>query len=190
MNSATTKRALGFLLLFPLLSVVAAAQESQQQSPPASHQVVSGKIKLNGKNVAPGFAVATGDMVETAKGSSAVVSLGKLGRVEALPATKMKVSFDDVSMSIELQSGGARVSKAEGVTAKVVTKDAEVVAITPLAALFTVDTECGNTVAAAHNASIELRTGADSQLISPGSEHAKGTQRRGCKARTKVTVEK
>jgi hypothetical protein len=80
---------------------------------------VTGKVTVNGKPAATGDIVASGSTVETAKGSSAVVSLGKLGRVEALPGTRMKLKFDDTSISIWLGTGSVRVSTGEGVEATV-----------------------------------------------------------------------
>jgi 2-keto-4-pentenoate hydratase len=50
---------------------------------------VTGKVRVNGQPAATGDIVSSGSTVETAKGSSAVVNLGKLGRVEALPETRM-----------------------------------------------------------------------------------------------------
>ena len=44
-------------------------------------------------------------------------------------------------------------------TATVSTKDAEVVATTPLEAVFVVDTECGNTVVSPSTGTVELRAG-------------------------------
>ncbi len=83
---------------------------------------VVGQVKVNGKPAATGDIVSSGSGVETAKGSSAVVSLGKLGRVEALPETRMKLRYDDRSISILLEAGSVRVSTGEGVTATVTSK--------------------------------------------------------------------
>ena len=59
------------------------------------HLTVVGTVKVNDKPAATGDIVASGSSVETAKGSSAVVSLGKLGRVESLPETRMKLRYSD-----------------------------------------------------------------------------------------------
>ena len=83
---------------------------------------VTGMVKVNGRPAATGDTVSSGSTVETAKGSSAVVSLGKLGRVEALPETVMKLRYDDNSISILLDTGSARVSTGPGVAATVTTK--------------------------------------------------------------------
>lgn len=80
---------------------------------------VTGMVKVNGKPAATGDIVASGDGVQTAAKSSAVVSLGKLGRVEALPETKMHVRWNDTSISVVLEAGSVRVATGEGVTATI-----------------------------------------------------------------------
>jgi hypothetical protein len=90
---------------------------------PVGLLTVTGMVKVNGKPAATGDIVASGSTVETAKGSSAVVSLGKLGRVEALPATQMKLRYDDSSISILIDTGSVRVSTGPGVAATITSKD-------------------------------------------------------------------
>jgi ferric-dicitrate binding protein FerR (iron transport regulator) len=170
--------------IFSLPLLAHAYSGAQEPAAPLSRQIVSGKIKVNGKSVAPGFEFASGDTVETAKGSSAVVSLGKLGRVEVLPASKMKVTFDDTSATISIEVGGVRVSKSEGSSVIVSTKDGEVVANTPLQGSFTVDTSCGNTLVNANTVTVELRaTGGEGKSVEPGKNGSIGRARTGCKPR-------
>lgn len=80
---------------------------------------VVGMVKVNGKPAATGDIVASGSVVETAKGSSAVVSLGKLGRVEATAETKMTLRYGDANIGILLDMGIVKVSTSEGVTATI-----------------------------------------------------------------------
>lgn len=93
---------------------------------------LTGRVKVNGQPAATGDIVSSGSSVETAKGSSAVVSLGKLGRVEALPETRMKLSFSrpagdeemqNSSISIVLETGKVRVQTGPGVAATITSKD-------------------------------------------------------------------
>ena len=84
---------------------------------------VTGMVKLNGRPAATGDIVSSGSPVETAKGSSAVVSLGKLGRVEALPETRMKLRYDDSSISILIDAGSVRVQTGPGVAATITRTD-------------------------------------------------------------------
>ena len=94
----------------------------QAQDPPVGQLTVTGQVKVNGQPAATGDIVSSGSTVETAKGSSAVVSLGKLGRVEAQAETRMKLRYDE-NIFVLLDAGSVRVATGPGVTATVATKD-------------------------------------------------------------------
>ena len=175
---------LGTVLIFSMSAWALGQNESQQPTAPAAQLVLSGKIKVNGKAVAPGFAIAPGDQITTEAKSSAVVSLGKLGRVEVWPSSDMKVTFDDTSMNIDLDAGAVRVSKAEGTTASVATRDGAVLANTPLAGSFTVDMDCGNTIVTNNTIAVDVRSTEDRAItLRPGKHGSIGTPRAGCKPR-------
>jgi hypothetical protein len=110
-------------LAFLAISAQLVLPTARAQEVPVGHLTVTGMVRVNGQPAATGDIVASGSTVETAKGSSAVVSLGKLGRVEALPETRMKLRYDDSSISILLDSGSVRVSTGPGVAATVHTKE-------------------------------------------------------------------
>jgi len=99
--------------LAPLAAPVTRAQD------PVGMLTVTGMAKVNGKPAATGDIVSSGNSVETAARSSAVVSLGKLGRVEALPETRMKLRYDDSSISILIDAGSVRVETGPGVAATI-----------------------------------------------------------------------
>jgi ferric-dicitrate binding protein FerR (iron transport regulator) len=135
---------------------------------------VSGQVTVNGTNAISGATVFSDSTVQTAKGSSAVVSLGKLGRVELLPDTTMKISFNESGITTMLESGRARLSTPAGVSAVVNTKDGSVVADNTQADAFTVDTECGNTIVATQVGKVELRAGSAVKQIAAGSQDTAG----------------
>lgn len=111
------------LALYLTLAVLGAAAPAVlpaiRAQEPIGMLTVTGKAKVNGQPAATGDIVSSGSNVETAKGSSAVVSLGKLGRVEALPETRMKLRHDDASISILIEAGSVRVATGTGVAATV-----------------------------------------------------------------------
>lgn len=129
MTSRTwTRKALAFSLTLVFMNAGAAVvwaggalPELQEpgQVPVTGQIAITGRVTVNGQLAATGDTISSGSTVETAKGSSAVVSLGKLGRVEALPETKMKLRFDDSSISIALDSGRVRVQTGPGVAATI-----------------------------------------------------------------------
>lgn len=108
---------LTFLALSLQIAMPAAHAEDQM-----GQLTVTGMVKVNGQPAATGDIVASGSGIETAARSSAVVSLGKLGRVEALPETQMKLRYDDRSISILIEAGSVRVETGPGVTATVTYK--------------------------------------------------------------------
>jgi hypothetical protein len=124
MTKICSGRSLALALTLAFLAgatqVLLPAARAQEQ---VGQLTVVGMVRVNGQPAATGDIVSSGSTVETAKGSSAVVSLGKLGRVEALPETRMKLRYDDESISILLALGSVRVSTGPGVAATVTTKE-------------------------------------------------------------------
>jgi hypothetical protein len=118
-----SSRSLSLCVTLVLLALAAQLVLTTARAEDAMGQLtVTGKVRLNGQPSATGDIVSSGSTVETAKGSSAVVSLGKLGRVEALPETRMKLRYDDSSISILIEAGSVRVSTGPGVAATITTR--------------------------------------------------------------------
>jgi hypothetical protein len=99
------------------------AGDAVREQDPIGELTVTGRVTVNGQPAATGDIVASGSTVETAAKSSAVVSLGKLGRVEALPGTSMKLRYDDSSISILIDKGSVRVQTGPGVSATITRND-------------------------------------------------------------------
>jgi hypothetical protein len=74
----------------------------------------TGQVSVNGASAAMGAAVDSDSSITTAARSSAVVSLGKLGRAEVLPQSTMKLSFDDSSVSVAIGGSEKRSGGIEG----------------------------------------------------------------------------
>jgi hypothetical protein len=118
MTTATFgRKALGLAATLLLLSSsLVYAGETQE---PVGHLTIVGKVLVNGQPATTGDVIASGGTIQTAKGASAVVSLGKLGRVEVLPDTKMVLRFAETSVDAMLDAGRVRLSSSTGVTATV-----------------------------------------------------------------------
>ncbi len=171
-------------LLLSFFTFALGQQDTQQPAAPSAQLVLSGKIKVNDKPVAAGFAIANGDHITTEAKSSAVVSLGKLGRVEVWPSSDLRVTFDDTSLNVDLDAGAVRVLKAEGMTATVSTKDGAVLVNSPLAGSFTVDMDCGNTLVTSNTVAVDVRSLDDHKItITPRNHASVGTPRAKCRPR-------
>jgi ferric-dicitrate binding protein FerR (iron transport regulator) len=183
-NIPGTFKSLPFCLLAAAMSVAAmgalANTGHQTEAAPSGTLAVTGKVTVNGHPAASGVAFTSGSSANTAKGSSAVVSLGKLGRVEVLPRSTMKVGFSSTTISGWLYSGRASITKAKGVWANVSTRDVEIIADGTAAVEFTVDRECGDTLVSVGTGEVQLHANGKVSQIAAGSHSSVGTPKTGC----------
>jgi hypothetical protein len=161
-------------LAIAVLCVQSMVALAAQQAGPTGDLSVVGEVTVNGTSAISGATVFSDSTVTTAKGSSAVVSLGKLGRVEVLPESSLKLSFDDSGLTGMLSSGRVRVSSSSGVSATVTTKDGTAVADTNQPNVFVVDIECGNTLVSTQSGRVELRAGDSVKQIAAGNQDTAG----------------
>jgi len=176
MTSRTWSRTpISLALAFAILctySMVGLAQTGQ--TGPTGDLSVVGEVSVNGTSAISGATVFSDSTVTTAQNSSAVVSLGKLGRVELLPNSSLKLSFTETGISAMLDSGRVRVSSSSGIAATVTTKDGATVADANQPNVFMVDVECGNTVVSTQSGRVELRAGDTVKQIAAGSQDTAG----------------
>ncbi|HYJ86337.1 MAG TPA: hypothetical protein VEW46_09795 [Pyrinomonadaceae bacterium] len=164
------------------MTVALMAMGPQRQTGPSGRLAVVGEVTVNGTNAISGATVFSDSTVTTAKGSSAVVSLGKLGRVEVLPESSVKLTFDSASIQTAmLDSGRVRVSSSSGVGATATTNDGSIVADKSDKNEFTVDTTCGDTLVSVKKGRVELRAGDSVKQIAAGNQDTAGTATPGCR---------
>jgi len=147
---------------------------------------VVGEVSVNGAKAISGATVFTDSTITTGENSSAVVSLGKLGRVELMPNSSLKLSFAENNVSGVLDSGKVRFSTAAGVASSVMTKDGTAVASNNAPNIYVVDVTCGNTLVAAQAGHVELRGGNTVKQIAAGNQDTAGTAQPGSRC-TRLT---
>jgi hypothetical protein len=149
---------------------------------------VTGMVKVNGTPASTGDIVAPGSEVETDKGSSAVISLGKLGSIEALSSSTVKLRYDDISTShnsasiaILLGDGSVTVSAGEGIDFFV---ESGMTSTRPSSRtgqnVFTVDATCGNTLISVAKGKVELHAVDGVKKIAAGGQDSAGQAKPGC----------
>jgi hypothetical protein len=170
-----SRKSIAFCLAVAVLSVYSmVVLATPGQTGTSGELSVSGQVTINGQSAISGATVFTDSTIQTAANSSATLSLGKLGRIELLPSTIMKVSFNDTSVTAMLEAGRTRVSVPQGISTTVNTKDGAVIADNTQADVFTIDTECGNTIVATQVGLVVLRAGSKSSQIAAGSQDTAG----------------
>jgi hypothetical protein len=176
-----SRKSIAFCLAIAVLSVYSmVVLATPGQTGPSGELSVSGQVTVNGQNAISGATVFSDSTVATAQNSSAVVSLGKLGRVELLPSSSIKISFNETTISGMFESGRVRVSVPAGVMVNISTKDASVIGDGKQANAFTIDTECGNTIVATQAGLVELRaTGGKTTQVAAGQDATAGVAQPG-----------
>jgi hypothetical protein len=69
-------------------------------------------VKVNGETAQSGRSIFTASTITTPDETSAIVNLGKAGKIELAPGTTMTVSFDADSISGDLSAGSVTVLSA------------------------------------------------------------------------------
>ncbi len=171
--------------VWSLYSMVALAAQGQRS--PAGDLSVVGDVTVNGESAISGATVFSDSTIVTGQGSSAVVSLGRLGRVEVLPNSSVKLGFNESGVTGMLDAGRVRLSTSSGVSASVTTKDGTAVADNRQPNVFLVDVECGNTVVSTQSGQVELRAGSSVKQVAAGSQDTAGQAAPGTRC-TRLTI--
>ena len=140
----------------------------------AGEITVTGQVTVNGQPAVSNSTLLSGAVIGTATGSSAVVSLGKLGRVEVLADSNLTLTFTDNSIVAILTAGKARVSNSAAVAATVTTKDTTVIADSGQADNFLVEVECSHTHVDTTSGVVTMRIGSTDKQVVAGSTAVAG----------------
>ncbi len=148
----------------------------------AGEITVTGQVTVNGQTAVSNSTVLSGSTIVTGSDSSAVVSLGKTGRIEVLANSNLTLSFTDSSIIGTLSEGKYRISNATGVSATMATKNATVLADAGQANSFVIEVECSHTHVDTTTGLVTMREGtSDKQVVAGTSSTAGNLTQTGCK---------
>ena len=148
----------------------------------AGEITVTGQVTVNGQTAISNTTIVSGSTVVTGPDSSAVISLGKTGRIEVLADSNIVLNFSDSSIVGILDSGKARVANAAGVATTITTKDTTVIADTSQADNFTVEVECSHTHVDTTSGLVTMREGSSDKQVAAGTNATAGNlAQTGCK---------
>lgn len=143
---------------------------------------VTGQVTVNGQPAVSNSTVVSGSTIVTGADSSAIVSLGKAGRVELAADSNLTLKFNDNSITGILSQGKARVSNAAGVATTFTTKDATVIADAGQADSFAVEVECSHSHVDTMTGLVTMRSGSTDKQVSAGTTAEAGNlSQPGCK---------
>src|SRR6185436_4216638 len=142
---------------------------------PSGELSIAGQVTVNGETAVSGGTVFSESIITTAEKSNATVNLSKLGRVELLPTSNLKLSFTDKSIMGLLESGTARVSTLAGTSVNFTTKDGVVVVDGSQATSFTVNVLKGVTSLTTTSGVAQLHVGSAVKQVAAGESATAGT---------------
>lgn len=142
---------------------------------------VTGQVTVNGSPAVSNSTVVSGSTIVTASNSTAVISLGKIGRIELASDSNITLKYTDNNMVGILSSGKARVSNGIGVATTITTKDAAIIADAGQANSFLVEIECSHTHVDTTSGLVTMRSGnSDKQIAAGTSDEAGNLSQTGC----------
>src|SRR5258706_6736668 len=141
---------------------------------PSGELSIAGQVTVNGETAVSGGTVFSESIITTAEKSNATVNLSKLGRVELLPTSNLKLSFTDKSIMGLLENGTARVSTLAGTSVNFTTKDGVVVVDGSQATSFTVNVVKGVTSLTTTSGVAQLHVGSAVKQVAAGESATAG----------------
>lgn len=149
---------------------------------------VTGTVSVNGQPVASNSTVVSGSAIVTGANSSAIINLGKNGRVEVLDDSTLTLKFTENSITGMLESGKVRVSNAAGIGTTFTTKNSTIIADSGQADTFSIDVGCGDDSKCAQTfvetvaGLVTLRDGSTDKQVAAGTDATVGNpSQTGCK---------
>src|SRR5437763_15738770 len=186
-NRSWSRKSIAFCVAVAVLSVYSMVALAKPGQKAASGELsASGQVTVNGQSAISGATVFSDSVIATAAGSSATISLGKLGRVELFPNSSVKLSFTEGNISGALDAGRVQVSTLAGTSAIVTAKDGAAVEEASQASTFMVAVECGNMIVASQAGQVELRAGGKARADAAGTSESAGTPQPGTRC-TRLT---
>lgn len=144
-------------LAVAILSMYSMVGVFAQTSVTSANLSVVGEVTVNGARAISGATIYSGSTITTSNNSSAVVNLGKAGRIELQPNSSARINFTDSSVNAGLDSGRVRLSIQPNIASTVTASNGTVVADSTQSNTYSVDNSCGDIKVAAETGNVELR---------------------------------
>jgi len=142
---------------------------------------VTGQVMVNGQQVVSNSTIVSGSSIVTGDNSTAIISLGKTGRIELLGNSNLTLRFSETGITGILSQGKARVSNSAGVATTITTKDAAVIADAGQGNSFAVEVECSHTHVDTFSGLVTMRNGNNDKQIAAGTDAVAGNlAQQGC----------
>ena len=141
---------------------------------------ITGQVSVNGQTAVSNSTIMSGATVTTAKGANAVVSLGKLGRIEIQEDSTLSLRFSDSGVNVMLDAGTVRISSASDIGSTVITSNATFVGDAGQPDNFVVTVECAQSYLDTTSGVVTVNEGGKVQQVLAGNSVVAGVAKAGC----------
>jgi hypothetical protein len=135
---------------------------------------VVGEVTVDGQKVTSGGTFFSESTIVTAADSGAVLSLGRLGRIELLANSSLNLTLAENGISGTMYSGRSRISTPAGVAVNIATKDGAVKIDGSQSTSFNLNTENISTIVSTESGSAELSSGSVVNEVAAGENGVAG----------------
>lgn len=171
------RKPLAALVAVAVLSVYSMAVLASPAAKVRSGELsIVGQVAVNGETALLGGTVFSESVITTAEKSAATVYLTKLGRVELLPSSTLKLSFSDKSIGGSLENGTTRISTLAGTSVNFSTRDGVVVVDGSQGTSITIQVVNGATSLTTDSGIAELHVGNTVRLVAAGESFSAAPQ--------------
>jgi len=157
-------------------SLVTTAALAQTAGRSGAELSVVGSVTINGTSAISGATVFSESRIRTAANSSAIVNLGRMGRLQLGPDSEMTLRFSNATLGGQLSAGRATASAPAGVAISIATSGAVASSTGEKPVALVVDVTCGNTRVAASRSEARVVAGSKVDVVAPGGEVSVGEQ--------------
>lgn len=146
----------------------------------------TGSVTVNGQSIASTSTLVSGATIVTGANSTAIINLGKAGRVELLPESSLTLKFSDTGITGILEQGKIRVANNPGIAATVTTQHTVAIADAGQSNVFAVEV-CGcETQVSTVSGLVSMKQGTASKQVAAGTDATAGNiNQTGCKPCTR-----
>lgn len=143
---------------------------------------ITGQVSINDQAAVSHSTIVSGTTIVTAADSSAIINLGKIGRIEILDKSSLTLNFTENSISGMLSSGNIRVANAAGIGTTFTTGNSTVISDSAQANTFSIGVDCADSAKCSEtfvetvSGLVTLRKGSMDRQIAAGMDSAGDSQ--------------
>jgi hypothetical protein len=174
MNKHWSRTPIALALAVAIVSMYSMVGVFAQTNTVSADLSAVGDVTVNGARAISGATIYPGSTITTGDNSSAVVNLGRAGRIELQPNSSARISFTESNVNAGLDAGRVRLSLQPNVSSTVTALSGTTISDGTQAAAYTVDVSCGDIKVMTETGNVQLRADSTVKQVAAGQTSTAG----------------